>query len=201
MNLASKLNLMLSTRVRQKGFTLIEMLVALAILSLIVAIGMSAFDGSKSKAQALLGLSKQMADANIMAKEDIGCFSSNPVGLFDQTAANTSYLCKSNPQLTRLYMPRQATDSSGELIKFAKIAEDVEIGFQRLDAGLGYRYYIQANNVPLDVLKHALAECNGELDVGATMVGTAAFDKFRCAASAVTGVEKANFMMQYAETR
>jgi prepilin-type N-terminal cleavage/methylation domain-containing protein len=184
----------------QKGFTLIEMLVALAILSLIVAIGMSVFDGSKSKAQALLGLTKQMSDANIMAKEDIGCFANNPVGLFDQTAANTAYPCKSNPQLTRLYMPRQQTANSNTEIKFTKVAEDVTIAFGRVAGGLGNRYYVQAKAVPMDVLKHALSECNGDTNVGTTMVGVTNLSTFRCVASTLSG-DRGDFYMQYAETR
>lgn len=184
----------------QQGFTLIEMLVAVAILSLLVAIGMTAFDGSKSKAQALLGLSKQMSDANVMAKEDIGCFSANPVGLFDQTAANTSYPCKANPQLTRLYMPRQTTANTNTEIRFTKIAEDVTLGFGKLNGGLGIRYYVLAKNVPMDVLKHALSECNGDPTVGASMVGTTNLNTFRCVGSSLTG-DKADFYVQYAETR
>lgn len=186
-----------------KGFTLIEMLVALAILSLIVAIGMSVFDGSRSKAQALVTLSKQMADANIMAKEDIGCFAKNPVALFDQTAANTGFACKANVELTRIYMPRQTTDDN-TTINFAKVADDVQLSFRKISpAGLGSRYVVDAENVPTDILKHALAECNGNnaKDKVTDMAGgDAKLGTYKCIADSLDG-DKGRFTMQYAETR
>lgn len=186
-----------------RGFTLIEMLVALAILSLIVAIGMAAFDGAKSKAQALVSLSKQMADANIMFKEDVGCFAQQPAALFDQTVANTTSatFCgkPAGDQWTHQYMARQEADTNKN-VYFRKISDQTIISLVRDNIATGKRYSVSVSNVPADILKNAMAECNGKLDVTA-MEGATALGTYKCAGIGLAGDVPGTFLMQYAETR
>ena len=71
----------LNKTTRQRGFTLIEILVALAILSVIALLASNAFDGARSKAQAMVGLARQVADANLQLKTDTGCYVNKPMAL------------------------------------------------------------------------------------------------------------------------
>lgn len=148
----------------QSGFTLIEMLVALSIVALLALLASNAFDGSRSKAQVMIGLSKQLANANIQLKTDTGCYVNNPRALFDPVAAQeTSNNYCNRPfgnTWTRPYLAQYTTDPNGNIVA-DKIGAGVIISYGREAGGLGQRYYIRFENVPKDVIKQGLLECNG----------------------------------------
>ena len=148
---------------RARGFTLIEMLVALAILALLALLASSAFDGSRSKAQAMIGLAKQIGDANIQLKTDTGCYVSSPKALFDPDAAqdaNNNYCRRPfGNTWARPYLAQYTVDTSGALL-VDKIGAGVVVTLQREAGGMGQRYFVRFENVPKDVIKQALVECN-----------------------------------------
>lgn len=152
---------------RQLGFTLIEILVALAILSVIALLASAAFDGSRSKAQAMISLARQVSDANITLKNDTGCYVKNPKALFDvdaaQEAANNYCGRVFGNTWSRPYLAQYPVDSNG-LLKIDKIAAEVTLGFATATSATNNRkqYYIHIANVPKDVIKQALVECNND---------------------------------------
>lgn len=153
----------------QRGFTLIEILVALAILSVISLLASTAFDGSRSKAQAMIGLAKQVGDANIMLKTDTGCYVNNPNALFDfdvaQLPGNNYCGRVFSNTWSRSYLGQYKVNATGDIVA-DKIAAGVTVGFgQEAGVGTGKRYFVHLENVPTDILKQALMECNGSNSV------------------------------------
>lgn len=149
---------------RQRGFTLIEILVALAILAVISLLASNAFDGSRTKAQAMIGLAKQVGDANIQLKTDTGCYVNKPSALFDpveaQNPANNYCGRVFKGTWSRPYLAQYTTNANGELV-VDKIAAEVTVSLKQINDAGRKRYFVQMGNVPKDILKQALVECNG----------------------------------------
>lgn len=189
----------LPKRAAQKGFTLIEILVALAILSMIAMLAANAFDGSRTKAQAMLALGKQIGDANIQLKNDTGCFVNKPQALFDETAAAqaaNNYCNRSFGRTwARPYLGQYSVDAAGA-IKADKISAEVTASLQRLNEGTRTVYFIRFGNVPKDIMKQALLECNNTDESGGD------FRANRCRTESDLGTdEPGTFDMMYATTR
>lgn len=188
-------------RTSNSGFTLIEMLVALAILSLLALLASNAFDGSRTKAQAMVALAKQVGDANVQLKIDTGCYVNNPKALFDPTAAllPANNYCNRDFKNTwaRPYMAQYTLDASDAKILADKIAAGVTVAYGRETGGMGgngKRYFVTFENVPMDVIKQALVECNN------TDADPGTFEKNRCRTANLTG-ETGNFDVLYDTTR
>lgn len=156
-------------RAVSSGFTLIEMLVALAILSLLALLASNAFDGSRTKAQAMIALGKQIGDANIQLKIDTGCYVNNPKALFDldtgKAAANNYCGRDFSKTWARPYLAQYTLHNDGRRLLADKIGSGVTIDLQREVGGMGgtgKRYFVRFENVPGDVMKQALLECNND---------------------------------------
>lgn len=184
----------------QRGFTLIEILVALAILSVLALLASNAFDGSRSKAQAMIALSKQVGDANIQLKTDTGCFVNRPQALFDPAAATTAtwnYCSRTfGASWARPYLGQYPTTSSGAIVA-DKVSSGVEVALadERLSPTKRV-YYVSATNVPVDIIRQALVECNN------TDAETGDFASEKCrTTSDLSSASTGNFEMIYSITR
>lgn len=191
-------------RSKSSGFTLIEILVALSILALLALLAASAFDGSRSKAQAMISLGKQVGDANIMLKTDTGCYVNKPVALFNATEAQKSannYCGRTfKDTWARPYMAQYTVDSSGNLVA-DKIGAGVTVSFPTPESAssggrAGKLYFVRFGEVPKDVIKQALVECNNTADEAGD------FSKNRCrTTSSLTDDAPGDFDMLYDTTR
>lgn len=163
-------NVPLSRRI-SAGFTLIETLVALAIIALIASLVMMSFDGSRSKAQALLVTMAELSKANLRMKNDTGCMANDVSALFDYANRGNVFTCGSGVDKTWQgpYMGRVEV-ADGKMIANS-VAEGVEIEFlQSASPSGGKRTTVKATNVPEDIARAALVECNK--DPAAVAVGT-----------------------------
>jgi prepilin-type N-terminal cleavage/methylation domain-containing protein len=162
----------------QAGFTLIEILVALALITLL-AVGISlAFDGSRSRAQTLLSNMSELGAANVRLKNDTGCYVSVPAALVDPTLAASAANNYCNRSLANTwngpYVAQFAADTANK-VKLDKVADGVTVGFGQQAGGAygttGSQYFVIANSVPADVVKQAFTECNGQVNAGNKFVG------------------------------
>lgn len=177
----------------QSGFTLIEILVALALITLL-AVGIAlSFNGARSRAQTLLQTMSELASANVRLKNDTGCYADQPVLLIDSTVASTTAanFCAKSLVNTWNGPYVAAFQISGTNVDLDKVADGVAVDFAQVKslAGgafgtAGKKYTVSATGVPEDVVKAALQECNG-VDTDATdyqngrkCIGTAASGTF-----------------------
>ena len=76
---------------RQAGFSLTEIVIALAIVAVVTAASMTAFSGNESsKATAVMSKLEEVANAVAMYQRNTGCVPSNLSVLFDKSLAATA---------------------------------------------------------------------------------------------------------------
>jgi prepilin-type N-terminal cleavage/methylation domain-containing protein len=184
---------------QQSGFTLIEIVIALALITVMAALVTMAFDGSRSRAQALIASMSEIGSGNVRLKNDTGCYVNMPFALYDPTAANTpsnNYCGETfNSTWNGPYVTRFTATSSGGA-EDAKVSAGVDLIFGQESGGIGSRYFVRAENVPADIIKQAMIACNDSQDLSVT------FDNYKCRASVSGGGNNTGtFDMLYDETR
>lgn len=184
----------------QAGFSLIELLVALVIITILATAITGAFDGSHSRAQTLVGQMAELGNANVRLKNDTGCYVNMPQALYDATSASSTsnnYCGRSFGKVWNgPYVNRFTPDSAGSA-KIDKVSAEAALAFGREDnSSGGKRYFVHATNVPNDIIKQAMQACNDTDDMSAT------FDQHKCRAQVGSGTtEVGDFDMMYDETR
>lgn len=187
---------------QQSGFTLVELLVALVILTILAVTVTGAFDGSKSRAQALVSNMKEFGNANIRLKNDTGCYVNRPDALYNMAVgqAATSNYC--NKDFTSTwngpYVSKFTADAATGNANIDKIASGAQVAFLQEAGGMGTRYVTRATGLPNDIVKNALQECNA--DVTESTAATY-FDNHQCRGTASGADGSAVFEMVYDETR
>lgn len=186
----------------QSGFTLIELLVGLAILTLLAVTVSGAFDGSRSRAQALVSAMSEIGNANIRLKNDTGCYVNRPDAL---TTAATGYLAASNycaRDFTKTwngpYLNKLAIDTTTGSVKMDNISSNVMVSLNQEAGGTGKRYFTRAINLPNDVVKRALVECNND---PAESLAATEFNTKKCRGLTTATDGSATFDMVFDETR
>jgi prepilin-type N-terminal cleavage/methylation domain-containing protein len=187
----------------QAGFTLIELLVGLAILTLLAVSVSGAFDGSRSRAQALVSAMSEVGNANIRFKADTGCYALHPEMLTsDATAADaTTNTCNKNltTSWNGPYLSKVSLDTTNHVIKFDKISSGVGVSLPVPEAGgIGKRYYVRAINLPNDVVKRALQECNND---PVESLAAVEFNTKKCRGLTTATDGDGEFHMVYDETK
>lgn len=158
-----------TSRTAQSGFSLIELLVGLALLTLLAVAISGAFDGSRSRAQSLISMMAELGSANARLKNDAGCYVSHPKGLLESADATAANYC-GNRSLSSTwngpYVSRFETDNGAVIA--SRVAEGVKVDFgvETIGAGAASRkvYHLVATGLPSDVAKQFMVECNGAAD-------------------------------------
>lgn len=191
----------LKKRQGQGGFTLIEILVALVIITLLVTAIASQVDLSHSRADTLIAQMSDLGNANQRLKTDTGCYVNMPEALYDyssaQTPANNYCGVTFSSQWNGPYVSRFSV-ASGGLAKIDKIAPGATMQFgTEADAQGGTIYYVEADGIPQDIVKQALQTCNGDNNTSDTF----ATSKCQVTLSGGSGTNLGSVQMLYDETR
>jgi prepilin-type N-terminal cleavage/methylation domain-containing protein len=174
----------------QRGMTLIEIMVVIAVLGLLAGVFMSQYSGDKSKATRLLTNMKVVADGTNRAKMDMGGIPSRLSVLWtraDAIAGNMFNGVAGTNSWSGPYMERQPVDASNNIQEQA-IGDATTITIAREAASVAnggnftWVYYLRAANVPNAVITEFIKTC-----ANTDTVASATFANGQCRATPGSG--------------
>lgn len=192
-------------RGRQHGFSLIELMIALAILTMMAVMIGKQFSTGKSKGQMLVTTLATLGEAMNAQKLHTGCHVRKMEYLYKKPTAaqktDADNYCAADISTTwgGPYVDRFAAADGGQSLSLPKLGSGVKVFIQDTStdtASTGASaltdrvvYYMEAVDVPIDILKEALSACNSNGTKGAAAYN-AAFENGRCAVRDTTTAGK-----------
>jgi prepilin-type N-terminal cleavage/methylation domain-containing protein len=182
---------------RSAGFSLIELMIALAILTMMAVMIGKQFNTGKSKGQMLVTTMATIGEAMNAQKLHTGCHLRKMEYLYKKpTAAQNTVddnFCAADisPTWSGPYVDRFTASDAGKSLTLPKLGSGVKVFIRDTstdqaetgaDGPLTDRvvYYLEAQEVPLDILKGALSACNSAGTKSAEAYN-ATFENGRCA--------------------
>jgi prepilin-type N-terminal cleavage/methylation domain-containing protein len=164
---------------RAGGFSLVEMIVALAVLTIISAALIFSFNFNKSKGQVLFSLVHSVGDAAERFAVDTSCYPYDTALLFQQSlaATDTNNSCGAavGAQWNGPYMKTMPVDANNNVL-VTQIGPQVTLSIndigQALTNGAPNQYAVLANNVPDAIAKQAYTACGGSTSNCVLVAGT-----------------------------
>lgn len=164
---------------REGGFSLVEVLVALAVLTIISAALIFSFNFNKSKGQVLFSLVHSVGDAAERFAVDTSCYPYDTALLFQQSlaATDTNNSCGAavGAQWNGPYMKTLSVDTNNNVL-VTQIGPQVTLSIndigQALTSGMPNQYAVLANNVPDAIAKQAYTACGGSTSNCVLVAGT-----------------------------
>ena len=153
---------------REAGFSLVEVLVALAVLTIISAALIFSFNFAKSKGQVLFSLMHSIGDAAQRFAVDTSCYPYVTGDLFKYslaaTDANNSCGFAVGSRWNGPYMKTLPTNTTNNVL-VTQIGPQVVLSIndigQALPSGTPNQYAVIAGNVPTAIAKQAYTACGG----------------------------------------
>ena len=181
---------------KQKGLTLIEMVIAISLLAIMISAIVFSFDGSKSRAQVLVAAMEEYTGALERLKTDASCYPRSLVALIDRAAAagagssfcgadlskqwNGPYVKAAPVKAAPLAPATNPEDAGGfGVISMAQLSPELTLRIGRNASAFGgggpatWKWFIIADGVPSEILTQAMSVCNGTDDAvqGAASTG------------------------------
>ncbi|MBD8051081.1 prepilin-type N-terminal cleavage/methylation domain-containing protein [Limnohabitans radicicola] len=180
----------LAKEICQRGMTLIEIMVVIAVLGILAGVFMANYSGDKSKATRLLTNMKTLSDATNRAKMDMGGIPNRLSVLWNRTDATAGNMFNGIAATTSWsgpYMERQPVDASNNIQEQAiSDATTITIAREAASATNGgnftWVYYLRATNVPNAIITEYIKSC-----ANTDVVANATFANGKCRATPGTG--------------
>jgi prepilin-type N-terminal cleavage/methylation domain-containing protein len=195
----------INTHPRQRGFTLPEILIGIAIVALFATLIVSTFSGDSSKGAKLLSDMTTLRDALNRAKTDMGGIPNRFSVLWTRTdaiAANMFNGVLATDSWSGPYIEREPTDINNNIVANS-ITDSTTMSIFREPANaanggnFNWVYFIRATNIPNPIVTEALKKCTGSTDAGATT-----FANGICRAALGAGqIETGTFDVKVADSR
>ena len=145
-----------------RGFTLLELVIAIVLLGILASVTVFSFDGSRSRGQLLVAAMQEYANALTRMKADTACFPARLSALLQRSEAETSLCQVSLVQQWNGPYVRDARTNAGGQVLLDQIAPQLVLDIQTTTGvSGGTAYLVQASHVPADILAQALTACNG----------------------------------------
>ena len=150
---------------RQAGFSLTEIVIALAIVAVVTAASMTAFSGNESsKATAVMSKLEEVANAVAMYQRNTGCVPSNLSVLFDKSLAKAgNNFCGADTTTSygnQDYLSPMPPDTAGTGLALGQLGlagGDLQIA-QNIGGGNDYALVVSGLG---DATNLVLGQCNG----------------------------------------
>ncbi|TAL56920.1 type II secretion system protein [Pandoraea sp.] len=161
-------------RALQRGFTLVEMLMVMAVIAVVTAMIAIAYNGSSSKGLAMVSDAQTLAQGFLRAKQDMGCYPNAPSVLWSGTLATAgNMVCgvDGTQVWDGPYVNALPTDAATGDVELPGVSAGVlaTIASEATPAtSLGVYYFIHVIDVPNDIVTAALLKCNGSKATTAT---------------------------------
>lgn len=175
----------------QAGFTLVELLIVIAIIGVLAGLSLLSFNGDKSKATELYAKMEQFGSAMMRVKMDVGCFPLVTGVLVQQslaTAANSSCAVDMQANWRGPYVKGNPVDAANNLL-MSEIGDTAVLSVARGNningSGNTRQWYLAVSGVPTPVADQFMVLCNK----GYTTAAKTAYKRGACvlgAANAVT---------------
>lgn len=160
---------------RQQGFTLLELVIVLALISVLAGLSIFAYDGSRGQGIALYSTLTQYGDALKRMRVDTQCYPENTAALFNRSQATDSYCgidLQQNWKGPYTQAQQFGTNSTGN-VDLQQYTPDSFMSIpNRAGAGPGtpggdinqsgnrFQWTVVANNIPADIINVVMDECN-----------------------------------------
>ncbi len=156
---------MRSQRSQQGGFTLIEILVAIAIIVVLGTVIFFHFNMAKSKGEALVTAMQGIGSAATRFDADTSCMPTNTGELFNVNLAGTNNYCGIDvtSSWNGPYMEDRPLDANNNVL-LTSIAPTTSLKIVEgafLNDGNSTQYAVEANNVPNAIAAQAYKACGG----------------------------------------
>lgn len=158
---------------RQQGFTLLELVIVLALISVLAGLSIFAYDGSRGQGIALYSTLTQYGDALKRMRVDTQCYPDHTAALFNRQFANTSYCgvdLRQNWKGPYVQAQNHSTNSEQNVdlqqfteLSFLSLPQRAGAGTDAGDINLSgnrFQWAVVANNIPADIINVVMDECN-----------------------------------------
>lgn len=159
----------------QRGFTMVEMMITLAIIAILATLLATQFSGDGSKATKLLADMTTIKGAMLRMQADTGGIPENLTALWVRDNANTDNMFNgiavtntwAGPYLENVPVTG-ATINADEIAEGARISSEREAASADNAGQMRWVYFLHATDIPRGVIEELLKKCNGNDNLNAT---------------------------------
>lgn len=161
-------------QLRQQGFTLLELVIVLALISVLAGLSIFAYDGSRGQGIALYSTLTQYGDGMKRMRVDTQCYPTKTSALFARAQADDNYCGLATLEQNWKGPYVQAQQFSGTSVGNIDLQQYTPTSFLSIPsrAGLGtgggdinlsgnrFQWTVVANDIPADIINVVMDECN-----------------------------------------